>query len=315
MDKSLATTIEEIKLQEQNAEIKLKENRDLESTIASLNKNIREIVIQIEKSEKEQRELTKRINKLRSQQELDKIRRDALLAQIEASRKELEELRRKSDEGITTVWNIRSSLCNAVQMASDNYDVMALLMKPKSVVTLPKAKILPVKEESEFDRKLKEVTQRKQNAVKDRDRLLNEPETGHEFVRSCFRRHNARTFSSRNVEVNENEPIKFSTSGAAAKKTIRPIKNIKIDMPWYQPYCVIGSVTIFLLYFCILREENDVDLEFNKSLYERIQGLEKTQLLLSYKHNKEHGKSVLEIERRLKEIEEEEKMKEANTVE
>ncbi|XP_013168985.1 PREDICTED: uncharacterized protein LOC106118784 [Papilio xuthus] len=196
MDKSLATTIEEIKLQEQNAEIKLKENRDLESTIASLNKNIRETVIQIEKSEKEQRELTKIINKLRSQLELDKIRRDALLAQIEASRKELEELRRKSylimlfldfycgqDEGITTVWNIRSSLCNAVHMASDNYDVMALLMKPKSVVTLPKAKTLPVKEVGEFDRKLKEVTQRKQNAVKDRDRLLNEPETGHEFVR------------------------------------------------------------------------------------------------------------------------------------
>ncbi|XP_013143474.1 PREDICTED: uncharacterized protein LOC106107249 [Papilio polytes] len=134
------------------------------------------------------------------------------------------------------------------------------------------------------------------------------------LVRSCFRRHNGRAFSSRNVEINENEPIKFSTSGAAAKKTIKPIKNVKIDIPWYQPYCVVGSVAIFLLYFCLLREENDVDLEFSKTLYERIQGLEKTQLLLSYKHNKEHGKSVADIERRLKEIEEEENMK-ANTVE
>lgn len=134
------------------------------------------------------------------------------------------------------------------------------------------------------------------------------------FIRSCFRRHNGRAFSSRNVEINENEPIKFSTSGAAAKKTIKPIKNVKIDIPWYQPYCVVGSVAIFLLYFCLLREENDVDLEFSKTLYERIQGLEKTQLLLSYKHNKEHGKSVADIERRLKEIEEEENMK-ANTVE
>ncbi|KPJ08331.1 hypothetical protein RR48_13070 [Papilio machaon] len=134
------------------------------------------------------------------------------------------------------------------------------------------------------------------------------------LVRSCFRRHNARTFSSRNVEINENEPIKFSTSGAAARNTIRPIKNIKIDMPWYQPYCVVGSVAIFLIYFCVLREENDVDLEFNKTLYERIQGMEKTQLLLSYKYNKENGKSVVDIERRLKEIEEQE-MKEANTLE
>lgn len=78
-------------------------------------------------------------------------------------------------------------------------------------------------------------------------------------------------------------------------------------MPWYQPYVVIGSVTVFLLYFCVFREESDVDLEFNKTLYERIKGLEKEQLLQSYKFNKEHGKEVFEIEQRLIEIEEEEK--------
>ncbi|XP_014367514.2 girdin-like [Papilio machaon] len=183
MEKSVNKTIEELKLQEANTEIKLKENRSLESTIASLNRNIRETVIHIEKSEKEQRELTKRIKKLRSQLELDKIRRDALLAQIDANRKKLAEIRQKSEEGITEVWNLRSSLCNAVHTASNNYDIMALLMKLKSVVTFPKAKILPVKQDSEFERKLKEVTERKENAIKERDRLLNEPETGHEFVR------------------------------------------------------------------------------------------------------------------------------------
>lgn len=80
-------------------------------------------------------------------------------------------------------------------------------------------------------------------------------------------------------------------------------------MPWYQPYIVISSITVFLLYFCVFREENDVDVEFNKTLYERIKGLEKEQLLQSYKFNKEHGKEVSEIEQRLKEIEEEEKQR------
>ncbi|CAH2037987.1 unnamed protein product, partial [Iphiclides podalirius] len=126
------------------------------------------------------------------------------------------------------------------------------------------------------------------------------------LVRSRFRRNHLRVYSSRNIEANENEPIKFTTSGAAAKKPIQPVKRVKIDMPWYQPYCVIVSVAIFLIYFCVLREENDMDLEFDKTLYDRIKGLEKQQLLLAYRHNKENGKSVEDIEKRLKEIEEEE---------
>lgn len=77
-------------------------------------------------------------------------------------------------------------------------------------------------------------------------------------------------------------------------------------MPWYQPYIVVGSVAAFLVYFCVLREENDVDLQFNKTLYDRIQGLEKQQLLQSYSYNKEHGLSVADIEKRLQELEDEE---------
>lgn len=109
------------------------------------------------------------------------------------------------------------------------------------------------------------------------------------------------------VELNENDPIKFSTS-AAAQRVVRHVpKNPPLNpMPWYQPYVVVGSVTVFLLYFCVFREESDVDQEFNKTLYERIKGLEKQQLLQSYKFYKENGKEVFEIEQRLKEIEEEE---------
>lgn len=108
------------------------------------------------------------------------------------------------------------------------------------------------------------------------------------------------------VEASENEPIKFTTSGAARKTVIPVMTKFKTEMPWYQPYSVVCSVAVFLIYFCILRKENDVDLEFNKTLYDRIHGLEKEQLLQSYRFNKENGKSVIDIEKRLKEIEEDE---------
>lgn len=68
----------------------------MESTINSLSRNIQETLTGIEKSERDQLELTKKINKLRGQLELVKIRRDALLAQIKAKKKELDELRQKS---------------------------------------------------------------------------------------------------------------------------------------------------------------------------------------------------------------------------
>lgn len=84
------------------------------------------------------------------------------------------------------------------------------------------------------------------------------------------------------------------------------VRSPEVTTPWYQPYVVCGSVAVFLIYFCILREENDIDSEFDKTLYERLSGLEKTQLIQSYKFNKEHGKDTADIERRLKEIEIEE---------
>lgn len=114
------------------------------------------------------------------------------------------------------------------------------------------------------------------------------------------------------TQVKENEPVKFSTSEAARRKLPSVFRNKTAEsMPWYQPYSVVGSVAIFLIYFCILREESDVDLEFDKTLYDRIKGMEKQQLLQSYRFNKEQGLSVADIEKRLQEIE----LQEANVAE
>ncbi|XP_038211763.1 uncharacterized protein LOC119832209 [Zerene cesonia] len=124
-------------------------------------------------------------------------------------------------------------------------------------------------------------------------------------LRNYIRIFRGRSFSNKVENVNENAPIKFTTSGAA-KASIRPILAKPRNMPWYQPFSVVGSVAVFLIYFCVFREESDIDSEFEKTLYDRIKGLEKRQLLISYRFNKENGRSVVEIEQRLKEIEEEE---------
>lgn len=72
---------------------------------------------------------------------------------------------------------------------------------------------------------------------------------------------------------------------------------------------IITSISIFLIYFCILREENDVDEELKMSLYSRIPGLEEHQLYAVLKYNEERGLDTKDIINRLQEIEAEKNKK------
>ena len=103
---------------------------------------------------------------------------------------------------------------------------------------------------------------------------------------------------------NFNEPIRFAGSPAASLMA-KQSRSGTVDyesVPWFQVYVVVGSVAIFLVYFCILREENDIDEEMGKSLYERIPGLEQTQLIISYKYNRENNIDNGAIIERMKEL-------------
>lgn len=53
------------------------------------------------------------------------------------------------------------------------------------------------------------------------------------------------------------DPIKFIGSPAAAwqAKQGRAGAVDPSEIPWFQPYVVITSVAVFLLYFCVFREE------------------------------------------------------------
>lgn len=101
----------------------------------------------------------------------------------------------------------------------------------------------------------------------------------------------------------EDDPVKFSSSGAIYG--LAHIKQAKLDtMPWYQGLVCSFSVAVFLIYFCILREENDIDLEFDKTLNDRVEGVEVTSLKVARNfYVRENNMSeVKKIDVRLKEL-------------
>ncbi|XP_066151787.1 uncharacterized protein [Euwallacea fornicatus] len=126
---------------------------------------------------------------------------------------------------------------------------------------------------------------------------------------NCLRRLTFPTsrFFSTHKEASEDYsevPIKFSTSPASKYKASITRMGFEDTRLWYEPYVIFSCIAVFLVYFCILREENDIDKELNKSLYSRIDGLEEVQLRLSLKYNLDNGLDTVDIVQRLQEIEE-----------
>lgn len=100
----------------------------------------------------------------------------------------------------------------------------------------------------------------------------------------------------------DNVPIKFSTSKAASWSMSNTIIAPKRDSPWYQPISIITSISVFLIYFLVLREENDFDLELNYSLFERLPHLEEPQLKVAIDYFRREGKDTKDLEKRLAEL-------------
>lgn len=99
-----------------------------------------------------------------------------------------------------------------------------------------------------------------------------------------------------------NEPIEFFGSQAATWRARDTRSGGSDDSLWYQPYVISASLALFLVYFCILREESDIDLRLEGNLYDHVSGLEEVQLTVNYRYNKEHGLDTKEQEKRLIEL-------------
>ena len=86
----------------------------------------------------------------------------------------------------------------------------------------------------------------------------------------------------------DDSPVKFTTSKAAAWRASQSYGDPTPPSeraPPSQPFVVLGSLFAVLVYFCILREENDTDMHLSKPLFDRIHGLEEEQIRNALKSN------------------------------
>ncbi|RWS27400.1 hypothetical protein B4U80_06405 [Leptotrombidium deliense] len=107
-------------------------------------------------------------------------------------------------------------------------------------------------------------------------------------------------------EEDEDKPIQYTTSKAHKewkahynfRAADEEIKDLKIK---HRAFSV--SFFAVLIYFCFLREENDIDEELGKTLFERLPHLEKPFIEKAIHDHKLAGKDTAALEKRLKELE------------
>lgn len=111
---------------------------------------------------------------------------------------------------------------------------------------------------------------------------------------------------TKNVTAEEdltNRPYEYLGSKAETYKASEArLGKSSTEWPSYQPYVVNASIAIFLIYFCILREENDIDEKLGASLYDHVPDMEIVQLRNAYKHNLQNNLSNDAIIKRLEEL-------------
>jgi hypothetical protein len=114
-----------------------------------------------------------------------------------------------------------------------------------------------------------------------------------------------RNRSSPNSSQNDQDdgPIQYSTSKAGNYRAADNFRLIDDDKyPPSQRHIINLSVFIFMLYFFVLREENDWDELFDKSLFDTMPQLERPILESSLINAERVGQSTKEIRTRLEEL-------------
>lgn len=102
-------------------------------------------------------------------------------------------------------------------------------------------------------------------------------------------------------DFDANQPLKFFGSNAESWRGAETRSGRLKLAPKYQPEIVSISVIVFLIYFCYLREENEVDEKLKRDLYDHW-GEEASRLKKAYDYNIKNNLPTAEILNRLREI-------------
>lgn len=77
--------------------------------------------------------------------------------------------------------------------------------------------------------------------------------------------------STSDIDAELNKPVQYTTSPAHNWKAAHSRIGSKAEFgPWYEAHIVSASVIVFMIYFFILREENDLDLILEKPLTDTL---------------------------------------------
>lgn len=98
------------------------------------------------------------------------------------------------------------------------------------------------------------------------------------------------------------KPIDYLQSPAAQWKAQWSAGGTKDTSPWIESWSVLASIAVFMIYFGILREENDIDDMLRQPLNEHVPGLEEQTLITSFLYSAKHGQDTKAVEARMREL-------------
>ena len=116
-----------------------------------------------------------------------------------------------------------------------------------------------------------------------------------------YRELHSSSSSSQDDLLERDKPVKFSTSDANKHRAYDTFCR-KSNAPWYQSFVVSGSIIVFLLYFCVFREENDIDERMGKTIYQKVPPLRDQVLEHKIREGTLLGTDVSELEKESREI-------------
>lgn len=103
---------------------------------------------------------------------------------------------------------------------------------------------------------------------------------------------------SLNKSQNSNEAYKYFGSDA---EKIRAFPETPTDADDNKQYIILVSLVVFMIYFFILRESNDIDEALGRDLFDHF-GPEASRLKKAYDYNIKNNLPTEEITNRLREI-------------
>ncbi len=124
----------------------------------------------------------------------------------------------------------------------------------------------------------------------------------------CVLRGSEKKFYSNSTKSDEmdDKPVKYTTSDAHLKhkayENFRFSEEETAQIPVYERPILLTSFALFLIYFAILREPNDIDEKLGANLFDTVPELELPMIETTIKNYEMLGLDTTQLEKRFNEL-------------